>query len=92
MNTIRLCGGLGNQLFQYAFGRMQRENGIDVYFDDSWYHKIYNAERLYLLDKFHTEVKFKKIMNARNIIREQGFQKHFLKEDGYDFWGYWQNP
>ena len=30
MNVIQLCGGLGNQLFQYAFGQLQMGNGIDV--------------------------------------------------------------
>ena len=32
MNVVRVMGGLGNQLFQYAFGKAQMQNGIDVSF------------------------------------------------------------
>jgi len=33
MNVVKLTGGLGNQLFQYAFGRSMINNGIEVSFD-----------------------------------------------------------
>lgn len=39
MNTIRLCGGLGNQLFQYAFGRAMQRIGTTVVYDVDWYEK-----------------------------------------------------
>ncbi|WP_242622588.1 glycosyltransferase [Lachnoclostridium sp. Marseille-P6806] len=34
MVIIRLSGGLGNQMFQYAFGRKLRTLGREVFFDD----------------------------------------------------------
>ena len=34
MVIIRLSGGLGNQMFQYAFGLRLRSLGREVYFDD----------------------------------------------------------
>jgi hypothetical protein len=38
MIVIKLWGGLGNQLFQYAFGRaIAKNNGVDVAFDTSFY-------------------------------------------------------
>ena len=52
MNVIQLCGGLGNQLFQYAFGRIQMTNGIDVRYNVVWFKK-YGDVRPYRLDKFN---------------------------------------
>jgi hypothetical protein len=72
MNTIRLMGGLGNQFFQYALGRVQRENGIKVVYDPSWMetkrskHLVY--PRLYILDKFNTKVSFSKFGLRPSII------------------------
>lgn len=35
---VDISGGLGNQLFQYAFGRaFQEKNGIDVFFNDEYF-------------------------------------------------------
>ena len=38
MITIKLCGGLGNQLFQYAFGyQMAKRIGTELKLDVSWF-------------------------------------------------------
>lgn len=39
MMIIQLCGGLGNQLFQFAFGRYLKKHfpGDDVTYDVNWY-------------------------------------------------------
>jgi hypothetical protein len=37
MKTIRIMGGLGNQLFQYAYGRNLELTGEEVVFDTSFY-------------------------------------------------------
>ncbi len=39
MVIIRLMGGLGNQMFQYALFESMRQKGKDVYIDLSWYDK-----------------------------------------------------
>jgi hypothetical protein len=93
MNTIKLCGGLGNQLFQYAFGKAQILHGIDVQFDASWYQKFSarNSNRLYILDKFETKIKLGSKQPGRPII-EKGFDINLLQKDGFNFNGYWQYP
>ena len=94
MNTIKLCGGLGNQLFQYAFGRVQKENGIDVEYDRMWYdsRNAKNPPRFYSLDKFYIDVKLSPRRNNKKIIREDGFNPDLLYMDGFNFNGYWQYP
>ena len=37
MQVIKLMGGLGNQMFQYAYGLYLRHLGFEVYFDSSLY-------------------------------------------------------
>ena len=81
MNIIKLCGGLGNQIFQYAFGKAQMQNGIDVKFDKNWFDSK-NAKsplRLYLLDKFETDVDL--IVSGRSgkpVFSEKGFDSDLL--------------
>jgi hypothetical protein len=93
MNVIKLCGGLGNQLFQYAFGKAQMINGINVCFDNSWYttHSSANPLRLYLLDKFQIELKLSNKQPGKTIS-EKGYDLSLLHKDGYNFNGYWQYP
>jgi hypothetical protein len=89
MNVIKLCGGLGNQLFQYAFGRAQMKYGIDVRFNNSWYRKV--TSRCYVLDKFAIDLKLEEHRLAKTI-HERGFDSELLKKDGFNFSGYWQYP
>jgi hypothetical protein len=93
MNTIKLCGGLGNQLFQYAFGKAQMQNGIEVQFDNSWYQtdSAISPLRKYVLDKFQIEVPLGK-KHLVKTIHEQGYDAGLLSKDGYNFSGYWQYP
>jgi hypothetical protein len=37
VNVIKFCGGIGNQMFQYAFGKVLSVSGKDVAYDISWY-------------------------------------------------------
>jgi len=57
MNVIKVMGGLGNQLFQYAFGKAQMLNGIDVAFDTSFYQYEMKWPRKLVLDKFNLDFK-----------------------------------
>lgn len=50
MIFVEICGGLGNQLFQYAVARKLKEVGKEVYLDLSWFNKY--DEREYLLDRY----------------------------------------
>lgn len=93
MNIIEICGGLGNQLFQYALGRAQMENGIRVKYDLSWYKRREKKHpRSYQLDKFHVNVKIGSFTASRNkkFFREKGFDLSLLKKDNCNFKGYWQ--
>jgi hypothetical protein len=95
MNTIRMCGGLGNQLFQYAFGQAQRNNGIEVVYDVGWYHKPTSPPRPFVLNKFRTNVEIEKKNLSKPYPRkrqEKAFNVNYLKQDGYYFRGYWQTP
>lgn len=90
MNVIELCGGLGNQLFQYAFGRAQIENGIDVKYDLSWYRRLEKKyPRPYRLDKFCVDVEIGSF-TSRKFLREGEFNLNLIKRNNCNFKGYWQ--
>ena len=56
MIISKLQGGLGNQLFQYAYGRaLSNKNNIELYLDISWYKG--RIDRKYILDRFNIEAK-----------------------------------
>ena len=96
MNVIKVMGGLGNQLFQYAFGRMQRLNAINVAFANSSYtdDKIEKQtwKRNYVLDKFCTDVRIRTFYPPNKVVRESavGHNKDLLRLDRHNFHGYWQ--
>lgn len=92
MNVIKLMGGLGNQIFQYAFGQVQKFNGIDVFYDRSWFDNRLNSEtpRSYLLDKFHTDVNVSLFLKNQETITEAGYNKELATLQDFNFWGYWQ--
>jgi hypothetical protein len=95
MNVIKLMGGIGNQFFQYAFGRAQKENGIRVTYDLSWMetrtskHPVY--PRPYRLNMFNTDVPANRFKDQHTIEEYKvGFDMSLLKKDGFNFVGYWQ--
>jgi len=66
MIIIRLKGGLGNQMFQYAFGRLLAvKNNAEVKFEFSGDKK--DTRREYKLDKFNTSVQFAGPDEAKNL-------------------------
>ncbi len=64
---IKLTGGLGNQLFQYAHGRaLSLQKKEPLYLDTSWYKG--RIDRQYLLDNFNINAK-KAGFRVKNISR-----------------------
>jgi len=91
MNVVRLMGGLGNQLFQYAFGRQMQENGIVVRYDISNFGK--SKHREYMLGNFLLELAFSPFVGAQTITDSKHrptFDLSYQKMDGKNFFGYWQ--
>jgi hypothetical protein len=90
MNVIKLMGGLGNQLYQYAFGQVQKANGIEVAYDRSWFdYRQKGSPREYHLNKFDIAVPFSSFLNQQEI-HEKGYEPILLIVDNCNFWGYWQ--
>jgi hypothetical protein len=90
MNVIKLMGGLGNQLFQYAFGQVQASNGIDVAYDQSWFTmRKKDTPRPYLLDKFNTTVKDSPFLKQQTFY-ETEYDETLGLIPNCNFDGYWQ--
>lgn len=90
MNVVKLMGGLGNQLYQYAFGLAQKANGMEVSYDRSWFdNRINGTHRNYHLDKFGIEVPFNSFLNQQ-VIHETIYDPVLLEVANCNFWGYWQ--
>ncbi|NTW53988.1 MAG: alpha-1,2-fucosyltransferase [Chlorobaculum sp.] len=90
MIIVKVTGGLGNQLFQYAAGRhLAFINNSEVVLDLSWYSKIPSADtvRNYELDKYQikarttsfTENIFCQIHNNRTIKKLPLLNKYIYK-------------
>lgn len=91
MNVVRLMGGLGNQLFQYAFGRGMQENGIKVKYDISNFGK--SKHREFMLGSFDLGLEFSPFVGANTImdnVSRPTFDLNYQKMDGRNFFGYWQ--
>jgi hypothetical protein len=97
MNVVKVMGGLGNQLFQYAFGKQQMHNGITVKYANSSYDdfKIEKQTwpRYYRLNKFNiSDIDIFAFTPKNRIVRESsvGYNHDLLKKDNCNFHGYWQ--
>lgn len=66
--VIKLQGGLGNQLFQYALGRnLQHTQGFEVQYDGSWF--ATQSKRKYELGAFRTNVRVAAPETAKRFQR-----------------------
>ena len=101
MITVGLQGGLGNQLFQYAYGRALMEEGKDVVFDISFFEtNTKYTKREYLLDNFlisdsiktvttHPKQKLlTRIINKLDVTRRVRYVSVNLRADNYYAEGY----
>lgn len=91
MNVIRVYGGLGNQMFQCALGKVQKVNGLEVKFDLSWFNtpQITAFPRPYNLDKFKVKVD-QGIRGELKRLKERNFDLGVTTYDKHYFDGYWQ--
>lgn len=95
MNIVKIQGGLGNQLFQYAFGQALLRFTSNVAYNLSWYNKKQQEQypRPYRLNKFN--VKVNKAPNSLLGLRKIPdpvikADLSLLKKDNCVFVGYWQ--
>ena len=79
MIIIKLKGGLGNQMFQYAFGRLlAAQNNAEVKFEFSGDKK--DTQREYKLDKFNTSVQFAGPEEANKLRYPFGFASRVVEK------------
>ncbi|MCF7834032.1 MAG: alpha-1,2-fucosyltransferase [Candidatus Pacebacteria bacterium] len=107
MIKIYLKGGMGNQMFQYALGRvLSMKNKVPLVLDTSFYDLDLKPKREYDLDVFNlfSDLKIEKKLNifkrflfgmSGKVIKEKFF--HFDSEifkigDNAILEGYWQSP
>lgn len=88
---VKFNGGLGNQMFQWAFGRMIEETtGMNTYFDMSYFNnnyarpyelKVFKLEPKFV-DDFMTKIKLQIIWKLRSILNWQSFLGITLFSEG----------
>lgn len=98
MNVVKMRGGIGNQMFQYAFGKMLLKNNKSVAYDISWYNPRRTEQsqypRPFRIPLFKlSEFDIHEFDPANPIIYEKrvGFNPkvfNMLNENNFD--GYWQ--
>jgi hypothetical protein len=91
MVTLRLLGGLGNQLFIYALGRALEHRGQQVRFDTTLLDN--QTERVYLLDRLGIELNLCKGTLGDTIV-EGGLRfKPWILDvaEDHTLEGYWQS-
>ena len=93
MNIVKIMGGLGNQLFGYAFAKHLERCG-EVYLDIRWFDSPDNhtdrfPERKFLLDHFTTDFKTISEWPRKSYVDEKFYNPHTGYNNGY-FGGYWQ--
>jgi len=92
MNIIKIFGGLGNQMFQYAFGKGMEAN---VAYDTSWSDKPHDPPRPYGLNKFRLGgITMVNANSGLPIIHETDLYRYnseYQKLSNHYFFGYWQH-
>ena len=94
MNVVKIYGGLGNQLFQYAFGKVQELNGTDVRYDLTWFKYERGDEwsyfgRLFRLQEFGLDVKSSLFLEQPTVLDAGKYNPALLQLKNKNFFGYW---
>jgi hypothetical protein len=98
MNVVRLCGGLGNQFYQYAFGKTLESIGLQVSYNIDWYEKPQETPRDFNLEKFDVKLKYSPFLRIKNTqepsfsiaVNKEGVNAALRQDANYR--GYWQHP
>jgi hypothetical protein len=95
MNTIKMRGGLGNQMFQYAFGQLLRRQGKEVQYDVSWYiprRTTYHPHpRPLRIDKFNVQhFVTGRWVKGNKKVQETQYDPQVFTQNNCNFDGYWQ--
>jgi hypothetical protein len=80
MITVKLKGGMGNQLFQWALGRALRERGLEVQYDLAWFE---NGPRPYALGLWTIDVEGGEAKPGTPIYHEQGLRYQSIPAFGF---------
>lgn len=89
MVTIRLRGGLGNQMFQRAYGIALEAKGYHIQYDTS--ELVPNTTKEFSLDGFASDVRFGHGGNVFTYEEGMRYQEHFMNPpDNITLVGYWQ--
>jgi len=94
MRIVRFCGGLGNQFYQYAFGKAM---GEDVIFNKEWYNVPRDPERPFEIEKFNVNITFTNSGTPRGLWESmiRKFNTKWVEQVRSltgTFKGYWQHP
>ena len=85
MVIVEFMGGLGNQMFQYAFFKLLEKNGKEVYADLNWYRIDKECvNRKFELDRFGIELKE---AGKKEITQLKGDYEHIIPKVKRKIWG-----
>lgn len=93
MNIIKLYGGLGNQMFQYALGKTMESLGLSVAYEISFFNKPQDPPRPLRINKFRTSLKISPFLSQPTIHEKDyyNFDPALLTMKDFNFMGYWQH-
>lgn len=94
MIISKIQGGIGNQMFQYAYGRhLSQKYSTDLFLDTGFYNSNHTyTNRKFLLNNFDIECKIKSRNNEHIIFETFPFKEYNINSiKSYYIDGYWQS-
>lgn len=93
MNVIKLYGGLGNQMFQYALGKTIEKIGQPVAYEISFFNRPQDPPRLLSLNKFKVNLKISSFLQQITVHEKDfyNFTPDVLMAKDVNLLGYWQH-
>jgi len=81
---VRICGGLGNQMFRYAYAKSLKSRGYDVKLDIKYYNKRRIEHNVYHLDKFNINLDISSVTENQKI-KNDTYVYRLLNKFGFKF-------